>query len=80
MECQKALEFHQKYLNLCSEDERRSCMFGINNRILFFGVVTLRKCWPIKGPLSIVNNLDIYEARLTQKSLAKPINFLMVSQ
>ncbi len=25
---QKALGFHQKYLNLCSEDERRSYGFG----------------------------------------------------
>ncbi len=28
MEGQKALGFHQKYLNLCSEDERRSYGFG----------------------------------------------------
>ncbi len=27
MEGQKALRFHQKYLNLCSEDERRSYGF-----------------------------------------------------
>ncbi len=44
MEGQKAGEFHQKYLNLCSEDEQRSYVFGttrwriINDRIfLFFG-------------------------------------------
>uniref|UniRef100_A0A8C2E5G3 CBM21 domain-containing protein n=1 Tax=Cyprinus carpio TaxID=7962 RepID=A0A8C2E5G3_CYPCA len=29
MEGQKALRFHQKYLNLCFEDERRSCGFGM---------------------------------------------------
>ncbi len=29
MEGQKALEFHQKYLHLCSEDERRSYCFRI---------------------------------------------------
>ncbi len=28
MEGQKALRFHQKDLNLCSEDERRSYGFG----------------------------------------------------
>ncbi len=28
MEEQKALGFNQKYLNLCSEDERRSSGFG----------------------------------------------------
>ncbi len=28
MEGQKALGFHHKYLNLCSEDERRSYRFG----------------------------------------------------
>ncbi len=28
MEGQKALGFHQKYLNLCSEDERKSYEFG----------------------------------------------------
>ncbi len=43
MEDQKALGFHQKYLNLCSEDERRSYGFGttwewvINDRIFIFG-------------------------------------------
>ncbi len=31
MEGQKALGFHQKYLNLCSEDERRSCHMGVSN-------------------------------------------------
>ncbi len=40
MEGQKALEIHQKYLNLCSEDEQRSYGFGttwegvINDRIV----------------------------------------------
>ncbi len=37
---QKALKFHQKYLNLCSEDEQRSYRFGttaINDRIVIFG-------------------------------------------
>ncbi len=28
MEGQKALVFNQKYLNLCSKDEQRSCGFG----------------------------------------------------
>ncbi len=28
MQGQKALGFHQKYLNLCSEDEQRSYRFG----------------------------------------------------
>ncbi len=28
MEDQRARRFHQKYLNLCSEDERRSYGFG----------------------------------------------------
>ncbi len=42
-EGQKALRFHQKHLNLCSEDERRSYGFGttwgrvINDRIFIFG-------------------------------------------
>ncbi len=42
-EGQRALRYHQKYLNLCSEDERRSYGFGttsgwvINDRILIFG-------------------------------------------
>ncbi len=42
-EDQRALRYHQKYLNLCSEDERRSYGFGttsgwvINDRILIFG-------------------------------------------
>ncbi len=43
MEGQKALGFHQKYLNLCSEDEQTSYGFGttwgwaINDRIDIFG-------------------------------------------
>ncbi len=43
MQDQKALGFHQKYLNLCYEDERRSYGFGmtwgwvINDRIFIFG-------------------------------------------
>ncbi len=40
---QKAIGFHQKYLNLCSKDERKSYGFGttwgrvINDRIFIFG-------------------------------------------
>ncbi len=47
IEGQKALGFHQKYLNLCSEDERTSYRFGttwgwvINDIIFIFG-------WTIK--------------------------------
>ncbi len=43
MEGQRALGFHQKYLNLCSEDERRSYGFGttwgrvIKDRIFILG-------------------------------------------
>ncbi len=33
MEGQKALRFHQKDLNLCSEDERRSYGFGTTLRV-----------------------------------------------
>ncbi len=42
-EGQRALRFHQKYLNLCSEDEQRSYGFGttrggvINDSIFIFG-------------------------------------------
>ncbi len=44
MEGQRALRFHQKHLNLCSEDEQKSYGFGttwgwvINDRILIFWV------------------------------------------
>ncbi len=43
MQGQRALGFHQKYLNLCSKDEQRSYGFGttwgwvINDRICIFG-------------------------------------------
>ncbi len=43
MEGQRALRFHQKYLNLCSQDERRPYGFEttwawvINDRIFIFG-------------------------------------------
>ncbi len=44
MQGQKALGFHQRYLNLCSQDERRSYEFGttwgwvINDRIFKTGI------------------------------------------
>ncbi len=43
MQGQKTLGFHQKYLNVCSEDKQRSYRFGtkwgwvINDRIFIFG-------------------------------------------
>ncbi len=37
MQGQKALGFHQKYLNLCYKDEQRSYGFGINDKIKIFG-------------------------------------------
>ncbi len=46
MQDQKALGFHQKYLNLCYEDEQQSYGFGttwgwvINDRIFIFGFTT----------------------------------------
>ncbi len=49
MKGQRALGLHQKYLNLCSEDEQRSYGFGmtwgwvINYRISFLGKLSLRK-------------------------------------
>ncbi len=51
MQGQKALGFHQKYLNLCSKDERRSYGFRmtwgwvINDRIFFFGWIRLKMYW-----------------------------------
>ncbi len=54
MEGQRALRFDPKYLNLCSEDERRSYRFGttwgwvINDRIVIFGELTL---YPWAKPL-----------------------------
>ncbi len=46
MQGQKGLGFNQKYLNLCSEDERRSYGFGttrvvINYIISFLGELSL---------------------------------------
>ncbi len=37
MEGQKALGFHQKYLNLCSKGKRKSYGLVINDRIVIFG-------------------------------------------
>ncbi len=54
MEGQRALGFHQKYLNLCSEDEQRSYRFRttwgrvINDRIFVFGWN-----WPFKPDVSM---------------------------
>ncbi len=54
MQGQKALRFHQKYLNLCSEDEQRSYGFGmtwgwvINDRIFIFG-------WTIPLTINIIH-------------------------
>ncbi len=49
MQGQKALWFHQKYLNLCSEDEQRCYRFGmiwvINDRISISGwTIPLKHC------------------------------------
>ncbi len=68
MEGQKALGFHQKYLNLCSEDERRSYGFGttwgwiINDRFFIFR-------WTIALNVSLVINVVFLKNRKwTQKS------------
>ncbi len=50
MQDQKALGFHQKYLNLCSEDERRSYRFEITrgwviNDIIFIFGWTIPLSW-----------------------------------
>ncbi len=58
MQGHEALRFHQKYLNLCSEDERRSYGFGmtwgwvINDRIFIFG-------WTIYLKSQVANGLHI---------------------
>ncbi len=62
MKGQRALRFHQKYLNLFSEDERRSYGFGmtwgrvINDRIFIFG-------WTI--PLTAEKMLDGFWTKIT---------------
>ncbi len=54
LQCQKALGFHQNYITLCSEDERRSYGFGttwsINDRIFILE-------WTI--PLSTQRNFHL---------------------
>ncbi len=75
MQCQKALGFHQKYLNLCSEDERRFYGFGttwgwvINNIIFIFGwtiTLTLKTLYgkTIKRHQKI--NLLLFSAQATK--------------
>ncbi len=60
MEGQRALRFHQKYLNLCSEDERRSYAFGttwgwvINDRIFIFGWTNPLRHFNSKRSFSII--------------------------
>ncbi len=50
-EGQRALRYHKKYLNLCSEDERRFYRFGttsgwvINDRIFIFGWTNPFNCY-----------------------------------
>ncbi len=65
MEGQRALGFHQKYLNLCSKDERRSYGFGstwgwvINDRIFIFGwTIPLNSGWRLTK--SVVNYLKVF--------------------
>ncbi len=55
MEGQKALGFHQKYLNVCSEDERRSYRFEttwgwvINDRVFILGwTIPLKRDWGLR--------------------------------
>ncbi len=45
MQGQKALRFHQKYLHLSVEDERRSCTFGIG-----LGEKSIHRCIAILSP------------------------------
>ncbi len=62
---------HQKYLNLCSEDERRSYMLGttwgwvINDRIFIFGwTIPLTENWKYKNKkVGIQNNNIITRGR-----------------
>ncbi len=60
-ECLRALTFHQKYLNLCSEDERRSYEFGatwgwvIHDRNSFLGELSL-ELYPLSYPNVLLNN------------------------
>ncbi len=60
MEGQKALGFHQKYLNLCFKDEQRSYWFGttwgwvINDIIVIFGWTNL-----LNEKVNKIRNVDL---------------------
>ncbi len=62
MQGQKILGFHQKYLNLCSEDERKSYRFGItwrwviNDRTFFGGWTLMKTQHHVKSVSSRVNS------------------------
>ncbi len=55
MQGQRAVRFHQKYLNLCSEDERRSYGFGTTGRIGTNDDVQRYKCdhHDVLAPLNV---------------------------
>ncbi len=68
-----ALRFHQKYLNLCSEDERRSYEFGttwgwvINDRIFILGwtnplksIFSNYRCWTTNPYIHYTVNIGYY--------------------
>ncbi len=77
-EGQRALGFHHKYLNLCSEDERRFYGFGltwgwgINDRIFIFGwTIPLnqkRHCATITSLLSSYNRICSINKTMATKS------------
>ncbi len=69
MQGQKTLGFHQKYLNLCSEDEWKSCGFGTK----WEWVIQWRNfhLW-VKIPLRPLNGLE-----LEQKVLISSMNIFL---
>ncbi len=65
MQGQRALRFHQKYLNLCSEDEQRSYGFGttwgwvINDRIFILGWTNPLMIWTTRFSLHFLYSFKV---------------------
>ncbi len=85
MEGQRALGFHQKYLNLCSEDERRSYGFGtmsIYNSYLFenyYKVILKLYSLPFGGLRSVFFYTFIQQEALNEFNLYFKINVVCLN-
>ncbi len=87
MEGQRALRFHQKYLNLCSEDEQRSCGFGTTQGLIFRWTIPLSvwrqvfasfSLWEVPIKMCFLDNGDQTFVRRCQRFASGGLSYTVV--